>query len=325
MANKPIKEYEDFSGEAGYLIVDSLTNETSGGKLKVPNYVGVTDGYVLTKTSNDNTDEVVWAQVESSGITNPVYPLVRPTGYNEKIELLYDSTLDLNDSHQLTVKDPIPDTTSANDGDVLTIVSNGDIGWAAPQGGGGNPYTKVSVSPGTRYKNGKTSSFGWELFDQDVSISNNTYSVINSEIGYVERPEQSSDATGVDVLKIKLPANTEFPMAVVEFNVYHYVDNDQYGAVNDVEVYVGDTKLTKLLAHPYRKDTLVGRDLYSDNQQKQGYGGSWYIEEIWNSNTLFSKTAFVATEEGNPIVQVNIFGNCFTISTNVEANKPAAS
>ena len=150
MTNKPIKEYEDFSGEAGYLIVDSLTNETSGGKLKVPNYVGVTDGYVLTKTSNSGTDEVVWAQVESSGITNAVSPLIIPAGYNDKIELQYDSnTLDVNGSNELTVKDPIPDTTGANDGDVLTYDSSDGIVWAAPQGGGGGNntvYLELSVN-----------------------------------------------------------------------------------------------------------------------------------------------------------------------------------
>lgn len=79
MTNKPIKEYEDFTGEAGYLIVDSLTNEISGGKLKVPNYKDVTDGYVLTKTSNADTDDVVWAAPQAgSSIPEP------PSGFSDK-------------------------------------------------------------------------------------------------------------------------------------------------------------------------------------------------------------------------------------------------
>lgn len=218
--------------------------------------------------------------------------------------------------------------TNEHRGDVLTVDNTDQVVWAAPQGGGGggNPYTKVTVTPGTRYKNGKKSGYGFDLYDQDVSISNNTYSIVSSEVGYTSGTSYP-DASGIDVLKIKLPAGTEFPMAVVEFNVYHYVDNFECGAVNDVEVYVGETKLTKILPHPYRKDTLVGTDLDSDEGPVHvtEYGDYWHINGIHNSNKLFSKTAFVATDSANPIVQVNIFGNCFTLSTNAESNEPSAS
>lgn len=61
MESKAIKEYDDFGGQDGYLIVDGLTDNESGGKMKVPNYSGVTDGYVLTKTTTDGADDVVWA------------------------------------------------------------------------------------------------------------------------------------------------------------------------------------------------------------------------------------------------------------------------
>ena len=70
MASQAIKEYDDFSGTNGYLIVDALTDNESGGKMKVPNYAGVTDGYVLTKTTTDNTDDVVWAAV-GGGVPAP--------------------------------------------------------------------------------------------------------------------------------------------------------------------------------------------------------------------------------------------------------------
>lgn len=61
MANKAIKEYDDFAGQDGYLIVDGLTDNESGGKMKVPNYSGVIDGYVLTKTTTDGADDIVWS------------------------------------------------------------------------------------------------------------------------------------------------------------------------------------------------------------------------------------------------------------------------
>ena len=58
---KEIKEFDTFSGTDGYVIVDGLDEKTPGGKIKVPNYSGVTDGYVLTKTTTDGTDDVVWS------------------------------------------------------------------------------------------------------------------------------------------------------------------------------------------------------------------------------------------------------------------------
>lgn len=69
MASQAIKEYDDFAGTNGYLIVDGLDEQTPGGKLKVPNYSGVTDGYVLTKTTTNGSDDVVWsAPAEGGGL-----------------------------------------------------------------------------------------------------------------------------------------------------------------------------------------------------------------------------------------------------------------
>lgn len=131
MTNKPIKEYEDFTGEAGYLIVDSLTNETSGGKLKVPNYKDVTDGYVLTKTSNSGTDEVVWAQAGgSSGGLSPISPTtITPTLENNTYKIVipgnnayYIATIN-GDTHNVEITPP---TIGANEmyNIVLFVVSN---------------------------------------------------------------------------------------------------------------------------------------------------------------------------------------------------------
>ena len=71
MASQAIKEYDDFAGTNGYLIVDGLDNQTPGGKLKVPNYSGVTDGYVLTKTTTNGSDDVVWSAPGGGGVPAP--------------------------------------------------------------------------------------------------------------------------------------------------------------------------------------------------------------------------------------------------------------
>ena len=76
MANKAIKEYDDFVGQDGYLIVDGLTDNESGGKMKVPNYSGVTDGYVLTKTTTDGTDDIVWSAPAGGSIVPSMDSLI---------------------------------------------------------------------------------------------------------------------------------------------------------------------------------------------------------------------------------------------------------
>ena len=62
-------------------------------------------------------------------------PLYRGTSEHPGIYFGYDnSTLELNDDDVLSVKNPVPDTDAANDGDVLTYNATSDeIVWAAPQ------------------------------------------------------------------------------------------------------------------------------------------------------------------------------------------------
>lgn len=67
MANKPVKEYDDFAGSDGYVIVDGIDTETPGGKLKLPNYAGATDGAVLTKKTVNDADEIVWEVPQGGG------------------------------------------------------------------------------------------------------------------------------------------------------------------------------------------------------------------------------------------------------------------
>lgn len=303
----------------------------------VPTVTPTTDqGKVLTV---NDSDQIVWATPSNIQISqyNGDVSVINATNDSSLGGYVFDVNIDdsldtvnvkIDDKQvrKLKVTNPVPSTDDANNGDVLTY-DGSTIGWAPVQGGGGgNPYTKVSVTPGERYKNGKTSDYDWELYDQDVSITNNTYAVVSSPIGYTYTTG-FPDGMGIDVFKIKLPANTDFPMAVVEFTVYKD-DNYNYGAVNDVEVYVGNTKLTRLYSHPFRKDALIGRTLYSNKGQEHitDYGQNyWKIDEIQSSNTLFSKTAFVADADNIPIVQINIFGNCYTVSTNVPGDAPAAS
>ena len=341
------------SWDKGFATTSYVEDKINGFMVYAPLEGGGSGGFFKTLSlCHDDTLDVV-ENKEHPGWTRELTvktPLPAPdSGYSDKMKILRvgianelewvnssavvnvdNMTIQYDQYGSLEVKLPIPDPTN-NDGKVLTVEHNSvtntdDVVWkdaGGGGGGGGNPYTKVSVAPGARYKNGITSDYGWELYDQDVTISNNTYSVVNTDIGY-DSTADFPDARNIDKLKIKLPANTDFPMAVVEFRISPY--NDGYvGAVNDVEVYVGETKLTKLLSHPFRMDTLTGTRLYSDEKQQDNDGYGYYIDDIWASNTLAYRTAFVATEEVTPIVQVNIFGNCFTLSTNAEAEEPSAS
>ena len=94
MANKAVKEYNDFTGTNGYLIVDGLTDNESGGKMKVPNYSGVTDGYVLTKTTTDGADDVVWS-APAGGLDLPSSDVVftKPVDANNTVEYVIKGTI----------------------------------------------------------------------------------------------------------------------------------------------------------------------------------------------------------------------------------------
>lgn len=223
------------------------------------------------------------------------------------------------------------DTQHANEGDVLTYHKNGstdEVVWAAPSGGGGgggNPYTKVSVTPGTSYASGKVSDYGWNLFDQDVNIANNTYSVLSTEIGY-DSSKEFPDSKAIDVFKIKLPANTDFPMAVVEFQL----KTGENASVNSVEVYVGETKLTQVKDAPYRDDAIVGNSIDYDNEivHHTEWGNNyWTLGGIWKNNLASAYTGIVNSSFDHIYVkvQVHIFGSCFRVMTSHQGDIPPAS
>ena len=226
------------------------------------------------------------------------------------------------------------DTQHANEGDVLTYHKNGstdEVVWTAPGGGGGgNPYTKVNVTPGDCYLNGKTSSSDMPLYDQDVTISNNTYSILTSPIGYypvVEEPEYRN-AHNLDNLVIKLPNNTEFPMAVVEFTVQDSDDYYQQGCVNNVKVKIGETELTRMYSAPYNPNTLLLGGAHHDQFEywklvtEPNQGNPYYrIEEIHNAYRGADITAFTHGTK----VQVQIFGSCFNVIISQACGEPSAS
>lgn len=64
---KEIKEFDTFSGTDGFIIVDGETQNTPGGKLKIPNYANAAEGAVLTKTS----DDIVWSVPQGGGGSDP--------------------------------------------------------------------------------------------------------------------------------------------------------------------------------------------------------------------------------------------------------------
>lgn len=108
---KEIKEFDNFKGQEGYLIVDGLDDQTKGGKIKVPNYSDVTDGYVLTKTTTDGTDDIVWSAPAGGG------------GLPDASKIIGQRTESGGD-YALFV--PYCDITRDGDGNVATV---GEIKW----------------------------------------------------------------------------------------------------------------------------------------------------------------------------------------------------
>ena len=217
-------------------------------------------------------------------------------------------------------------------GEVLTVSNSDEVVWApASGGGGGNPYTKVTVTPGDCYLNGKISDYSMPLYDQDVTISNNTYSILSGTIGYYPAQGEDEDyhpAHNLDNLVVKLPSDTVFPMAVVEFTVQDSDDVYQQGCVNNVKVKVGNTDLTRMYSAPYNPNTLLLGGNYHDQFEywklvtEQNAGNPYYrIEQIHNQYRGADITAFVHGTK----VQVQIFGSCYNITMSQACGEPSAS
>lgn len=227
--------------------------------------------------------------------------------------------------YKVGVTNAVPPTTDASDGDVLTYKDSDGIVWDAPQGGGGgNPYTKVSVTPGSPYKNTEgRSAWGFDFSDQDVNISNNTYSILSTRIGEGNGTDVG-ETRCIDHFNIKLPADTDFPMAVVEFKV-----STTYGAgVNKVKVFVGNTEIPELHEAPYSERVLVAdNDTLGDlnfNELKDTTNTDpayKYLKGIHEENYKNSLPAYL----DDNLVQVHIFGNGFKIMVSKPTGVPADS
>lgn len=258
-----------------------------------------------------------------------------------------DTTIGLNtDDGELYVKNPVPAPAAAHAdvGKVLTVktVDNSDeIVWETPQGGGGggNPYTKTTVTPAESYDSGRSSSTaegypydGHPLYDQEVNIANNTYSILSTTIGYYpeyydEGHEWESEyyhpEHALDTLIINLDANTEFPMAVVEFDV----DSDSKASVNKIKVKVGNKILTRMYDAPHFEDfpvldgNIIEFGNFEEHAATQWTPKSWEIGNVYYYNK--SSNYFALTNSST--VQVHIFGNCFRVISDGTVGIPAAS
>lgn len=322
---KNIKDFDTFSGTDGYLIVDGTDENTPGGKKLLSDIVGINESDLIDVLEEisprfDNHNTVLQGG-ESAGTRSPI-----SLRFDDTLIAVDDTSYPQSTSKILSVKNPVAPTTRANDGDVLTYSDTDGIVWSAPAGGGGgNPYTKVSVTPGTSYANGNVTDYGWNLFDQDVNIVNNTYSIVSEEIGY-DSSKEFPDSSAIDVFKIKMPANTDFPMAVVEFQL----KIGQNASVNKVEVYVGETKLTQVKDAPYRDDAVIGKSIDYDNEivHHTEFGNNyWTLGGIWDRNIASAYTGIV-NDSFNHIyvkVQVHIFGSCFRVMTSHQGDIPPAS
>lgn len=132
MASQAIKEYGDFAGQDGYLIIDGLDEQTPGGKKllselggsNVPNYptdvaTSDTKRYHLKVYNQAGDLQVKWDDETYYDVANNG-GLAKASGGN-------------------TISFSI-DTGDANDGDVLTY-SGDNIVWTAPAGGTSLPDT----------------------------------------------------------------------------------------------------------------------------------------------------------------------------------------
>lgn len=185
---KNIKDFDTFSGTDGYLIVDGTDENTPGGKklLSEISGGGITESDLIDALEEisprfDNHNTVLQGG-ESAGTRSPI-----SLRFDNTLTALNDSSYPQSTSKILSVKNPVPSTTTASDGDVLTYSDTDGVVWAAPQGDVGNPYTKVEVTPEAAVLNGKMSDYNFLLFDQSVNIANNTFSVIPGGIGYENR------------------------------------------------------------------------------------------------------------------------------------------
>lgn len=318
----------------------------NGSKLDVATRVpapGVGDvGKVLTV---DDSDAIVWDEVPSSqpnygeGLEYDSNTNTLKFSYLGSGGLMYEQGHDETRGMKVKAGNGIKvndagvsiDTDTAEDGQVLSYDDTTQkIKWvnAGGGGGGGNPYTKVNVTPAYPYADGGEDSYGNPSYQQDIVINNNTYDVSTIPLAcYKEINEETGEeyswytSRAVQCINIKLPAGTEFPMAVVEFAI----NDDTYSYTNNLKVFVGNTELTKMFASPYNEGIILG-SLYEDRDthrktveidlHKESDPTQSNPDYSWSAaynNSLHSRNDVIGS---GVKAQVIIFGSCFRVLVN---------
>lgn len=140
-------------------------------------------------------------------------------------------------------------------------------------------YTKVTVTANTPTDNGHTyGSDDTKFYNQSMTISNNTYSLVSNVATLVGA--YGDEPADVENLAINL-AQTDFPMAVVEFRLL------PEASVTNIAVTNGNTALTRMVND------------YNISVNKYTYA-----------------TARGTSAANYTTVQVQIFGNCYTVVAN---------
>lgn len=232
--------------------------------------------------------------VDSTGLDiHCTSPLKNVSGDNPGVELKYDDTFTIIDygnpqepDEKLAVKNPVPDTDDASNGDVLTYdgatdeivwaapasglpdptgvtngyvltVNNGAASWAAPGGGGGgNPYTKTTLAAQDATSNGHQTSYGTDFYDQSISINNNSYTIV-SNVAYatVENPSYDEEYDDEeDRYRHEVVSVENFTINLVQTDFPMAVVEftlDEKAAVVNIHVNNGVNPLSRMYSTPY--------------------------------------------------------------------------
>lgn len=175
MSSQAIKEYDDFAGQDGYVIIDGLNDQTPGGKKLLSEISGISESDLIGALEGispcfDNENTVLQGG-DSAGTRHPI-----SLRFDNTLTTVDDTAKPQGTSKILSVKNPVPSTTNANNGDVLTYSDTDGIVWYAPQGGGGGSKSIVVVENPT-------------IIDGILTITtqNNTiYDVVTPNGGYTD-------------------------------------------------------------------------------------------------------------------------------------------
>lgn len=228
---KNIKDFNTFSGTDGYLIVDGTTSATPGGKKLLSEIVG------KYETEDDVLDLLEEITPKTTSVLNGGCSL----GVNAPLDISFDETLsavlDSNNHKRLSVTNPLPSTTTAEDGYVLTYTDTDGIAWAAPAGGGTSDIPEYSADDENKVLG--------VVVDREWNRQTNKYDIIDTRLdwcnGIPSFPELGSAGDwGLEpVVKMVKKYNPDTGyMDLIEttagaagcpYNTFGPNNNDQYG------------------------------------------------------------------------------------------------